>query len=823
MQENASLLGKLLTACEHIKLEFMLSSCPTNILLGLIKLSMERKIIDFLIRRRLWLALVSLLATAIASYGAKNLYLESDYKIYFESDDPHLIAHEDMRDEYTTTDNFAILLRPADGNLFTARVLSIIYEISELGWQAPYAVRVDSITNFQHTAAEGDSLVVEDLVLDPTALSDDKIRYVKEIALNEPQLINRLVSQDGETALISVSLELPLEADPNASLEEQAAQRALRDGSHPQVIAFGNQIRDEYQAKYPDLEIHLVGLSAINNAFSSMATQDLKFLVPTMYGAILILLLVFFRSFGSVFATLLVIACASLCAVGWAGWAGIALNTVNSMTPTIVLAIAVCDAVHLLSVYLRNLGQDMSPEEAMRESMRLNLQPVVLTSVTTIVGFLTLNFSISPPFVELGNMTAVGVFWAMMLTFTLLPAIAMLLTKTARPRARSDRWVAGYSHWIVANRHAALLGTLLVAVIMIMLIPKNKIDDDPIGYFQPGVPYRDAMDFSILHLPAVKDINFELSCDGSSCVSEPAFLNTLDQFSRYLEGLPGVVYVGSYINVVKRLNRSMNGDDERFYSVPEQADLAAQYNLMYEMSLPYGLDLNNQLNLDKSSTKVHVLTTNITNLELIEVAEQGQRWLEANYQEKVKPGASVSIMFAHVGENNIRSMLWGSLFAIIGVTITILIALRSFRYALISMTPNAVPALMAIGLWGLLVGQVNMAVAAVFSISLGILVDDTVHFISKYRRARRVKGLSKEESIHYAFANVGSALVVTTIVLSIGFMVLASSDFNLNAMSGALTAITIVTALVFDFLILPPILMLFDRDIRLESPELTSD
>ena len=157
-------------------------------------------------------------------------------------------------------------------------------------------------------------------------------------------------------------------------------------------------------------------------------------------------------------------------------------------------------------------------------------------------------------------------------------------------------------------------------------------------------------------------------------------------------------------------------------------------------------------------------------------------------------------------------MLTGGVFAILGVTLTILIALRSIRYALISMIPNSMPAFMAFGVWALLVGQVNMAVAAVFSITLGILVDDTVHFISKYRRAREIKGLSPEESIHYAFANVGSALIVTTIVLICGFGILTLSNFNVNAMSGMLTAITIAIALIFDFLILPPILMFFDRE-----------
>ena len=777
---------------------------------------MEKKIIDFLLVYRYWLAAASMLATLVFAYGSKNLFLESDYRIYFEDDEPQLVAHEEMQATYTKTDNLSILLRPADGNLFTREMLTVVYEITEKSWQAPYVMRVDSISNFQHTAADGDDLVVEDLILDPNALTAEKIAALKSIALSEKQLLDRLVSSTGDTAMIAISLELPTEVDLSASLAVQAEQRAKRDASHPEVVAFGNQIKAEYQARYPELEIHIAGLSAINNAFTTMATRDLSTLVPLMYGAMLLLLIVFFRSIGSVVGSMLVIACASIAAVGSAGWFGLALNTVNVMTPTIVLTIAVCDAVHLLSVYLRNLGRGLTKEDAMKESLRLNLQPVLLTSVTTAVGFFTLNFSISPPFVELGNMTAIGVLWAMLLTFTMLPGVTILLTKERKPKVRSDRLITAYSHWVVANRNTALIGTLVVAGMMISLIPRNVIDDDPIGYFEKGVPFRDAMEFSILHLPGVKDVNFELACNESSCVNDPEFLTTLEGFTDYLKGMPGVTYVGSYVDVIKRLNRSMNGDDASFYKVPERADLAAQYNLMYEMSLPYGLDLNNQLNLDKSSTKVMVLTEKIADSELIKIAEQGHDWLQRNFRQDAKPGSSVSMMFAHIGENNIRSMLWGSLFAIIGVTITILITLRSFRYAIISMVPNAVPALMAIGLWGLLVGQVNMAVAAVFSISLGILVDDTVHFISKYRRGRQVKGLSKEDSIHYAFDNVGSALVVTTIVLSLGFAVLATSNFNLNAMAGSLTAITIVIALVFDFLILPPILMLLDRDTRLE-------
>jgi len=779
---------------------------------------MEKKFIGFLIRFRYGLALLSIMLSAVLAYGIKNLYLETDYKIYFEDDEPQLVAHESMEDTYTKTDNLAIMLRANDGELFTARMLGLVFAITERGWQTPYVIRVDSLTNFQHTSADGDDLLVEDLVLDPADLADKKIAEIRRIALSERQIYKRLVSSDGSTALINLTLELPPEADTTASKQLQAKQRAERDASHAEVVGFGNELVAEFQATYPDVEMHLTGVSVITNSFAESSQKDGTTLVPLMYGFILVALAIFLRSAGAIVGSFLVIACASAASLGLGGWVGYALNAVNITTPTIVLTIAVCDAVHLLSVYLRNLAQKMSPEEAMSESLRLNIQPITLTSITTAVGFLTLNFSISPPFVEMGNMTAMGVLWAMTLTFTLLPAVAMLLVKKRAPAKHNNVFLTQFADFVIQYRHRVLVGTLSVAMALIALIPLNVIDDDPITYFKPGVPYRDASEFALQYLPTVKDMNFNIECGKPACVNSPEFLDMLERFRAFLESQAGVEHVGLYVDVIKRLNKSMNADQQAFYRIPERADLAAQYGLMYEMSLPYGLDLNNMLNLDKSATKVSAFTNNITNAELISLSERGYQWLQDNYQaDNLAPPGSLSLMFASIGENNIRSMLWGGVIAVIAITITILVALRSLPYALISMIPNAFPAFMAFGLWGLLVGKVNMAVAAVFSIALGILVDDTVHFISKYRRARLVKGYSPEQAIHYAFDNVGSALVVTTVVLSIGFSLLGTSNFNLNAMAGLLTTLTIIIALVFDFLILPPILMLLDRDATLEA------
>jgi uncharacterized protein len=265
-------------------------------------------------------------------------------------------------------------------------------------------------------------------------------------------------------------------------------------------------------------------------------------------------------------------------------------------------------------------------------------------------------------------------------------------------------------------------------------------------------------------------------------------------------------------DIFKRLNRNMHGDDDSWYKLPEQRDLAAQYLLLYEMSLPYGLDLNNQINVDKSATRMTVMLYNSSTTQMLGLEDRAQQWLKDNVPENMHTvGASPAIMFSHIGFRNIRAMLMGTTVALILISLVLIVALKSIRIGLISLIPNLVPAGMAFGLWGITVGQVGLALSVVTGMTLGIVVDDTVHFLSKYLRARREKGLNAEDATRYAFRTVGLALVATSVVLALGFMVLTLSAFSLNADMGLMTAATIVFALIADFILLPPLLMALDK------------
>ena len=259
-------------------------------------------------------------------------------------------------------------------------------------------------------------------------------------------------------------------------------------------------------------------------------------------------------------------------------------------------------------------------------------------------------------------------------------------------------------------------------------------------------------------------------------------------------------HVYSYTDTIKRLNKNMHGDELEWYRIPEQRDLAAQYLLLYELSLPYGLDLNDRISIDKGATRVTATLDDISTVEVRAFNTRAKGWLAENtpaYMHAEPTGATV--MFSHISEQNIESMLRGNLLAVILITGILMLALRSLPLGALSLIPNAVPILMTFGVWALIVGQVGMAAATVSATSLGIIVDNTVHF---------VRGFDRPEAIHYAFRTVGVAIAVNALILALGFAVLATSTFRINAEMGLLTALAIVIALAVDFLLLPALLMI---------------
>ncbi len=488
------------------------------------------------------------------------------------------------------------------------------------------------------------------------------------------------------------------------------------------------------------------------------------------------------------------------------------------MAPIIILTLAVCDCVHLLASYLHHLSLGQDKKLAMTNALKINIQPVFLTSLTTAIGFLAMNTSGVPPFRELGNFAAFGVMAAFFLSVGLLPALAIALPmKAKRMDEGKQLWSSRLAEFVIAKRRILLPGVLLTATVLASLTGLNELNDNTIDYFDESTEFRQASSFMEDNLTGFNTISYSLDSGEAGAVNEPAFLRKVDAFANWYEQQPEVVHVQTYTDTIKRLNRNMHGNDPAWDKIPESRELAAQYQLLYELSLPYGLDLNNQVDTEKRSLLLTVGIKGAKAKELIGIDARAQDWFKEHAPELAATGSGISIMFAHVGKKNIESMLVGSVIAVILITLTLMLSLASFKFGLLSLLPNAFPAMIALGFWGMLVGEVDLGIAVVFSLTLGIVVDDTVHFFSKYMRARQLQGLSPEDAVRYAFNTVAKPLVITTMVLVAGFSILMLSNFTVNAKMGIMISATITIALIFDFLLLPALLMKFDR-LKISAP-----
>jgi len=749
----------------------------------------------------------ALLVALLIGSGASKLEFSTNYRVFFSEANPELQAFEELQNTYTKNDNFLFVIKPRDGAAFDRDTMAAVEELTEAAWQIPYTIRVDSVSNFQHTHADQDDLIVEALVQDAVDRDSSFLAERRDVALAEPLLRNQILTPDGEVTAVNVVLQYP----------EKGFMEV------PEAVEYARGLKADIEAKYPALTIYLTGVSMLNNAFAETGMSDGATLMPLMFVVIFLLTWLFIRSLTATFSTLLVIGLSTMVAMGAAGFAGVQLTPIAMSAPIVILTLSVADSIHIL-MSLRNLMREgMAKTDALVEAVRINFLPVTITSLTTIVGFLSLNFSDSPPYWHLGNITAVGVFGAWIYSLTLLPAALSFLPYRVRERTGagwSQRAMERLADFVIRRYRGLLIGVGLPTLALAALIPTLDFNDQWVEYFDDRIEFRVDSDNAQEHF-GLYPIEYSIPAAGPGGISEPEYLEHLESFTNFLREQEHVTHVYSLSDIMKRLNRNMHADDDSYYRIPDDRDLSAQYLLLYELSLPYGLDLNDRINIDKSATRVTATIAQTSSAETKQFFSDVDAWMADNLPTymQAKP-TSAAVMFTYISERNMRNMVVGTIFAIAAIALIMMFALRSVRLGMLSLVPNGLPILTTFGAWALLVGEVGFSVATVASISLGIIVDDTVHFLSKYVRARDENKLGVEDSIRYAFRNVGVAIIVNTIILLAGFAVMTTSAFKMNVDLGLMTILSITGALFLDFLFLPA-LLLFGRN--KEQTEIAGD
>lgn len=746
-----------------------------------------------------WLIIVtSVLLTVLMALGMQNLAFNPDSRVFFSKQNPQLVAMEELENTFVKNENIYIALRAKEEDVFNRKTLAIVKELTEASWQIPFSSRVDSVTNFQHMAVQGDDLSVDDLVTDATTLTDQDLKAIRDIVLNEHALVHHLINPAGTITGININL-----LKPGKSLEEV-----------PATVAYVTDMLNSFRSKYPQHDFYLTGSVPFDQVFSQVSQDDSATLVPLMYLIIIVGVGLLLRSFSASFVTLVVIGMSTVVAMGMMGYLGMMITSPTAVAPVIIMTLAIADSVHILSTMFVEMRRGLDKHAAILEALRINLKPVFVTSLTTAIGFLSMNSSDVPPFRELGNVVAVGVLAAFVFSVVLLPAIIAVLPmriKTVQhdKQALRDR----FAEFVINNRKRLFIGSSIVMLFLVLGISRIELNDNFIEYLDES--YQIRLDTELIASEQVTGLDIvEYSIDSgkSGGITTPEYLDGLDKLGKWFEQQPDVMTVATFADIMKRLNQKMNGDNPAYYAPPDSAELAAQYLLLYELSLPYGLDLNNRIDIDKSKTRLTVIMKRTSAKKLRQLDEKAREWMQQNLQPSMYSyGSGLSVVFAHISKRNINTMLIGISVALVLISLILIVALGSVKYGLLSLVPNLFPAILAFGLWGYLQSQVGLAVAVVAAISIGVVVDDTVHFLTKYLLARKEKNMSPEQAVKYSFNTVGSAIVITSVALAAGFAVLAFSGFYVNFSMGVLTVIAIVFALLTDFLFLPPLLIAADK------------
>lgn len=747
--------------------------------------------LDFLFRHGQVIASGCVILGLAACLGLLSISVTSDTRVFFAEDNPHLIQLEAFESRYSQNNNVLFVIAARSGTLMTADHLASLRQITHEAWSLPYSLRVDSLANFPHMETRGDEFFIDDLIRDTGPLSQADIARVTATALNDPLLVNRLISKDLTAAGVNVNFGLPLEGSKAITAINEAAQT----------------IKDNFESQNPDLDVYITGNVVLMRAFSDAALRDIRFLLPFSVLVILLVLVVTLRSLTETLALSGLLAFSASIATSATGWLALPLNTATVVAPVIIMTLALASCIHVITAVHRHMREGTDQAGAIRAALEENIHPVLMTSITTIIGFLALNFADAPPFRALGNIVIAGIVINFVFTFTLLPLVLRRLKIKERPGTNAMD-PAKLARSIRLNIWPILLIGPILIVTSTLGILRLTLDDDFIRYFDESFSYRTASDFTEARLTGLNILEFSLDSGSEDGIFDPVYQTRVDDFAHWLRAQEKVASVTAITDYTRRLHKHLSDEGEA--SIPSDRRLIAQYYLLMDMGLPEGRSLSEVINTDQSASRVTAILRNATSGDVRRMNEAAAGWLRANAPEQETTGISINVLFSHLSINNIRSMINGTILSFLAISIVIMILLRSVTLGALSLLANSIPALVGFGLWGLLVGTVNLGASVLVAMTLGIVVDDTIHYLVAWRR-RRKAGASAGEAAAEALQSVGPAMIITTLSLIAGFCVLGLSGFDVNRTLGTFTAIIIAVALAVDLFMLPSALTLMDR------------
>ncbi|MDG1460095.1 MAG: MMPL family transporter [Luminiphilus sp.] len=749
-----------------------------------------------LVERRTLLAVLTIVVSVIVGWGVTKTSIDPRSDAILPEDDPYAAQVEAVEADFPRSRSALFTFIAPDGDIFNREALTAMEALHNRFGEVQSAVAVGSLVNYRLNAVD-ETLYGRQYLLPPLdSLSDADLAQVRDIALTDEDLVKTQLARDGDMAL--------------AIFKYRPSGEGLTE--RLEIARSVVALRDRLRGDYPNVEIYVLGNDLFELDSYNAQIKDRNNLAPLVALATTLLLWLCLNSLVYALCTLVVSFLGILLTIGTVGWSGFAFNQISNMGPLVVLTIAMAHGIHIISIYLQGLHEGLTKLEALEQSLRLNLQPVTLATVTTAMGFLSLNYCSSAGIYGFGNAVAMGVVWAYLVTLTLLPALIMWVPTRRIPRPLGVRGMIRRVSDLVTQRGNALFwGLSVIIVICLAMLPLNKVDFDRFEFIDKDSDFHRVITALAEKIGNDQSLVYAIDSGQYYGIADPEFMLEVERFADWLEQQPDVSVVNSYVGMLKTLNEAENDNDPAWHILPNDNLQVIDYLVGYQLVQEIEPHLEPIFDPEYTTVRVVVGTSNLSNVQLLELNKRIEAWHADNINPdyRVLHGGN-TILYARLNNTISKQLLEGFTVSFLLITLTMLVGLRSVRYGLISIAPNLLPPAVVFGVWGLFVGQLSPYILMLFSISIGLVVDDSVHVLSKYMAARKA-GEKPDEAVRYSLDKAGSAITITTAALAMGtFILVFSNTYYYQNVALMLTPI-IVVALLLDLLFLPPLLVKLDR------------
>jgi uncharacterized protein len=822
---------------------------------------------DFVRKRKslVWLLLIGI--TVVAVFGFSRLKFDQTTDGWFKEDDPVKVALDDFRAEFGSDDGIYIVYKPKDGNLFSAQSLATAKRICDdiinarskvkEGESSPlsHVVRVTSLANANFLEAKDDILISRSLVGTAMPTSQQELDSIRKTA--QAQKNFQLAYYSKDIAYGGILIETDFGAIP-VDFEETAVDNSASDDEfvmEENTLDVNKQAADEkVRFKPTNTEDYLALMTEINTFLSNASYADQLVFYPVgnaaqsvydakimeqmgllylgMLGVMIILLWFLFRSFAGVVWTISIIILATIWTIGFSGWLGITATFYVMLTVMMLLAMGMADTIHVLSEYLYFRNEHQDHKTALRNTFEKVALACVLTTVTTMIGFVALSFSPIVHIKVFGLMTTAGIILELVFTIYILPLMLDLWSPVRKVVKAKGRLSASISKLIpnfariLQNKIEGIVPlveksprgiTIFFIIILGLCIygaSKVKVSFNMMENYEKTSFLRQSYEQVDKHMMGTQNMEIFLNLNKENAFEDPSVLTKIDALQRSIEKKYGnyVLRTSSLVDIVKDANQKLNEGREDMYSVPATQEIVSQTLFMFNNANP--TDRRKMVSDDYS--KSHI-TVNLRNTDAASY-EQTFKLMQKDIDETVAAlkktypdtkltltGTLAMMMRASVF---VSESTGGSLaFAVLAITITLLVVFGSFQAGLIAIIPNLIPSILTYSVLGWFNIPLDMNTLLIGPIIIGVAVDDTIHFITHYRSEVVIDGNIKR-ALTASIKEAGQAVVFSTLVLGLGFGILAFATGPI-ANTGKLGTLAIFAGLVCELLLLPAMILLF--------------